>query len=101
LAHGIPDPSNPDTLQLSLALRARPLAHVTTISQDRSLVSCRGFEHRNVEIPKHFVLGIPDIPMIEIPIGNFLWGFSSMAPITAARPPLMDCPDHLSRFRDF
>jgi hypothetical protein len=74
---------------------------VTTISQDRSLVSCRGFEHRNVEMPKHFVLGIPDIPMIEMPIDDFLSGLSPMAPIAAARPPLMDGPDHLSRFRDF
>jgi hypothetical protein len=56
LAHGIPDPSNPDTLQLPLALRARPLAHVTTIPQDHSLVSHRGFEHHNVEKHKHLVL---------------------------------------------
>jgi hypothetical protein len=52
-------------------------------------------------MPKHFVLGIPDIPMIEMVIENFLSGLSPMAPIAAMRPPLMDGPDHLSRFRDF
>jgi hypothetical protein len=36
---------------------------------------------------KHFVTRIPDIPMTQTPIINFLSGLSPMAPIAAMRPP--------------
>jgi hypothetical protein len=52
-------------------------------------------------MPKPLVTKIPDILMTEMPIDDFLSGLSLMALIAAARPPLMDGPDHLSGFRDF
>jgi hypothetical protein len=52
----------------------------------------RGFGLRDSELHKHLVTGIPDIPMTQMPIDDFLSGLSPMAPIAAARPPLMDGP---------
>jgi hypothetical protein len=61
----------------------------------------QGFGLRDSEMHKHLVTRILDIPMTQMPIGNFLSGLSPMAPIVATRPLKMDGSDFSSRFRDF
>jgi hypothetical protein len=41
-----------------------------------------GFRLRDSKMHKHFVTRIPDIPMTQMPINNFLSGLSPMAPIS-------------------
>jgi hypothetical protein len=52
----------------------------------------RGFGLHDSDLHKHLVTGIPDIPMTQMSIDDFLSGLSPMAQIPAARPPLMDDP---------
>jgi hypothetical protein len=42
---------------------------------------------RDSKMHQQFVTGIPDIPMNQTPINNFLSGLSPMALIAAMRPP--------------
>jgi hypothetical protein len=54
-----------------------------------------------LKMPKPLVTRIPDISMTKMSIDDFLSGLSPMAPIAAARLPLMDGPDYSSHFQDF
>jgi hypothetical protein len=55
-------------LDVTLAPPGYTLVHMTIISQDRSLVSYRGFRHRNAKMHKTCAHGIPDIPMRDLPM---------------------------------
>ena len=56
-----------DMALYALALLAKFVAHITTNSQDRNLVSFRGFGLHNSEMQ-----GIPVFSICEMPIPNFL-----------------------------
>jgi hypothetical protein len=71
LSTGVPIPRFPmsqftDMVPYVLALLAKLLAHVTTISQDRSLISCRVF--RTFHCRNVLVLRIRDPPNPDMPI---------------------------------
>jgi hypothetical protein len=68
LSTGIPIPRFPmsqftDMVPYVLALLAKLLAHVTTISQDRSLISCRVFRLSNAEMYSSSGFAIRRIPI--------------------------------------
>jgi hypothetical protein len=69
------------------------LSDVLTAGHTVHLFPRRGFMVRDSKMRKHFVTRIPDIPMTQTPINNFLSGLFPMALISSTRPPPMDGPD--------